>query len=109
MDFNEYQKEARKLDLYPKKVGLISHALGLANESGEVLGKIKKQIRDNDSNFNNLKFKYAVAKELGDTLWYLANLAKDLDIKLENIANNNIIKLLYRQSEGKLKGSGDDR
>lgn len=48
MDFKKYQKRALTTALYPKKYKIIYPALGLGNEAGEVLGKIKKWLRDEE-------------------------------------------------------------
>jgi len=109
MNSKEYQKEARKLDIYPEAFKLIAHVIGIGNEAGEVLGKIKKQIRDHKADFSNVKFKEDMKKELGDVYWYLANTAEDLGLTLETIAEDNITKLLDRKARGKLQGSGDVR
>ena len=43
MNFNDYQREARKTAAYPPiGHGVIYPTLGLVNEAGEVAGKIKK-------------------------------------------------------------------
>jgi len=109
MNSKQYQKEARKLDIYPKDLGLISHVMGLVNEAGEVAGKLKKQIRDCDRDFGSKLFKEDMRKELGDVMWYLANTAADLGFTLDEIAAANIAKLKDRQARGKLQGSGDNR
>ena len=51
----------------------------------------------------------AMAKELGDVLWYAAQLATELGLELEEIARENLLKLRSRQRRGMLSGSGDDR
>jgi NTP pyrophosphatase (non-canonical NTP hydrolase) len=51
----------------------------------------------------------ALARELGDVLWYLSQLATEADLDLEEIAEDNLEKLLSRQERGVLRGSGDDR
>ena len=51
----------------------------------------------------------ALSKELGDVLWYLAQLATELDLDLDEVAQANLEKLLSRQRRGVLSGSGDDR
>ena len=51
----------------------------------------------------------AMAKELGDVLWYVAQLASELGLELDQIAQVNLDKLLSRQHRGVLSGSGDER
>jgi NTP pyrophosphatase (non-canonical NTP hydrolase) len=77
--------------------------LGLCGETGEVAEKVKKQVRDGVFN------RHEVAKELGDVLWYLANLSNDIGYNLDEIANINIEKLTSRKNRDKIKGSGDNR
>jgi NTP pyrophosphatase (non-canonical NTP hydrolase) len=108
MDFNKYQKEARKTAIYPKSAKVIYPTLGLMGESGEVAEKIKKIIRDNKSQFNKIS-KIEIIKELGDVLWYISNLAYDLNIPLDLIADFNIKKLKSRKLRNKLHGKGDNR
>ena len=108
MNFTEYQQEARKTAIYPEEFKIIYTALGLVGESGEVAEKIKKVIRDKGGNFST-DDKTEITKELSDVLWYVANLAADLDIDLGLIAAVNLEKLRSRQERDKLKGSGDNR
>lgn len=108
MNFSEYQQEARKTAIYPEEFKIIYTALGLVGESGEVAEKIKKVIRDKGGNFST-DDKTEITKELSDVLWYVANLAADLDIDLGLIAAVNLEKLRSRQERDKLKGSGDNR
>lgn len=108
MDFNSYQADALTTAVYPEKYEVVYPALGLAGEAGEVCEKIKKVLRDNAGVFTPEKVE-ELKKELGDVLWYLANLASDLDIPLEVVAVDNLEKLRDRQRRGKLRGSGDSR
>jgi NTP pyrophosphatase (non-canonical NTP hydrolase) len=109
MTLQEYQDEARKTAIYPNKDNnFIYPTLGLAGEAGEVAEKIKKVIRDNDGIVSEEK-KQEVTKELGDVLWYVANLAKELGVSLEEVAQKNIEKLQSRQQRNELHGSGDNR
>ena len=109
MDFDNYQIEARKTAIYPNKdKNFIYPTLGLVGESGEVAEKIKKVLRDNNGNFD-YESKTAIKKELGDVLWYLANLCNELDFTLNEVAEENLEKLNNRLSRGKIFGSGDDR
>ena len=83
-------------------------ALGLCGEAGEVAEKVKKTIRDDGGVLSDQR-REALARELGDVLWYLSQLATEADLDLETIAEDNLEKLLSRQERGVLRGSGDDR
>jgi len=110
MKINEYQKKALTTALYPEKYKVIYPALGLGNEAGEALGKVKKWLREDDGGGKMSKErKDALKEELGDVLWYLATLAHDLDLSLDDIAKLNLDKLQSRKKRGKLKGDGDKR
>lgn len=110
MKFSEYQKKATKTAVYPRVDGhgWVYPALGLANEAGEVNGKLKKVIRDNNGVVDQEQ-RQAISKELGDVLWYMAQLATELDINLDEVAAANLAKLASRQERGVLGGSGDNR
>lgn len=109
MDFSEYQEKAVATAIYGAGHSIIYPALGLANEAGEVLGKIKKVLRDNDGKFESISTRTDIASEIGDVLWYIAALSRDLNISLDEIAKMNIAKLLDRQSRNVIGGSGDHR
>lgn len=109
MNFEEYQTKSRKTALYPDLGNnFVYPTLGLAGEAGEAADKIKKVIRD-DGGVINEKKRIEMVKELGDVLWYLAQLATELDLKLDDIAEKNIEKLYSRLERGKIHGSGDNR
>jgi NTP pyrophosphatase (non-canonical NTP hydrolase) len=109
MTFEEYQIEARKTAIYPDKDNnFIYPTLGLAGEAGEVAEKIKKVLRDNQGIVSEEK-KIEITKELGDVLWYVANLSQELGISLDEVAQKNIEKLKSRQQRDELHGSGDNR
>jgi NTP pyrophosphatase (non-canonical NTP hydrolase) len=82
--------------------------LGLVGEAGEVADKLKKVIRDHGGVLTD-PVRDAVAKELGDVLWYLSVLAYELDYDLNTIAQDNLDKLASRQERGVISGSGDNR
>ncbi len=109
MDFTEYQQKAKHTAKYPV-IGhrVIYPTLGLANEAGEVAGKIKKIFRDKEGVISK-EDREALKAELGDVLWYLAQVATELGLSLGEIAEHNIAKLLDRQARGKIHGDGDNR
>jgi NTP pyrophosphatase (non-canonical NTP hydrolase) len=109
MDLDEYQRGAlRTASARDKRNELLHLVLGLVGESGEIAERFKKWIRDMDSD-ESLIDRDAIAKELGDVLWYVAVLADYLDLSLEDIALSNLDKLASRQRRGVLGGSGDNR
>ena len=109
MTLNDYQKKSRVTAIYPN-IGhnLIYPTLGLCGEAGEVAEKIKKMIRDDHGVMSPAKIK-ELKKEVGDVLWYIAAIASELGADLDNIAQENIDKLLSRQTRNQLTGSGDNR
>lgn len=109
MNFEEYQKESRKTALYPDNGNnWIYPVMGLTGEAGEVADKMKKVMRD-DGNIVSEQKKLEVKKELGDVLWYVSQIASELGLSLDEIAQENIKKLFDRLERGKIGGSGDNR
>jgi len=108
MQFNEYQQEAMKNKVYGYGDKIIYPTLGLANEAGEVAGKVKKVLRDSGGDFNE-ENKKKIADECGDVLWYLAAVVDDLGMTLDEVAQMNITKLIDRRNRGVIQGSGDNR
>jgi NTP pyrophosphatase (non-canonical NTP hydrolase) len=109
MDFSEYQALSRRTATYPRAGGDMTYpALGLCGEAGEVAEKVKKTIRDDDGVLSDER-REALSRELGDVLWYLSQLATEAGLDLQEIATDNLDKLLSRQERGVLRGSGDDR
>jgi NTP pyrophosphatase (non-canonical NTP hydrolase) len=109
MDFSDYQAQASSTAQYPV-IGhrVIYPTLGLANEAGEVAGKIKKIFRDKAGVIGAADLQ-ALESELGDVLWYLAQVATELGLSLDTIAGHNIAKLRDRKSRGAIQGEGDNR
>ena len=109
MNFNDYQQKSRGTAKYPViGHGVIYPTLGLVNEAGEVAGKIKKIFRDKDGVIGEAE-KEALKAELGDVLWYIAQMCSELNLSLDEVAEANIEKLLDRQTRGKIQGEGDNR
>ena len=95
MDFNQYQKWTRETAIYPNDKNIEYCGLKLCSEAGEVAGKIGKYIRG-----DKLLSRDEICKELGDVLWYVAAVARDIGYSLEVIAEMNIEKLESRKERG---------
>jgi NTP pyrophosphatase (non-canonical NTP hydrolase) len=108
VELSDYQRLSRRTAGYPREAWLTYPALGLAGEAGEVAEHAKKAIRDDGAEVTQER-REAMAKELGDVLWYVAQLATELELDLDEIAAGNLEKLLSRQRRGVLHGSGDER
>ena|SRR5580700_9201316 len=108
MELSAYQRLSRRTAEYPREAWLAYPALGLAGEAGEVAEHAKKAIRDDGGRVGEER-RAAMAKELGDVLWYVAQLATELGLDLDAVAQGNLDKLLSRKQRGVLSGSGDDR
>lgn len=112
MNLNEYQSLASRTAIYPEQGqqwgGLIYCALKLNGEAGEVADKIGKAIRDEGGLISDAR-REALILELGDVLWYVANMARELSASLDQIAERNLAKLAARKAEGTLRGDGDNR
>ncbi|MEK7636386.1 MAG: nucleoside triphosphate pyrophosphohydrolase family protein [Patescibacteria group bacterium] len=109
MTFEEYQKKSRETAVYPN-IGsnFIYPTLGLAGEAGEVAEKIKKIIRDHEGVVKP-EHRGEIKKELGDVLWYVAQISTELDLLIDDIAIANLEKLQSRKNRGQIQGSGDNR
>lgn len=109
MTINEYQKESRKTAFYPNNgKNLVYPTLGLVGEAGEIANRIKKISRDDEGILTEEK-KKIIKKELGDVLWYAAQIATEMEISLEDVAKDNLDKLFSRKERGTLHGDGDNR
>jgi len=108
VELAEYQRLSRRTAGYPREAWLSYPALGLCGEAGEVADHAKKTIRD-DGGAVSAARRAAMAAELGDVLWYVAQLATELGLDLEEIAQANLDKLLSRQRRGVISGEGDER
>jgi len=109
MTFDDYQMKSRQTAVYPT-IGeaCVYPALGLAGEAGEVASKIKKLFRDDNGVLTDER-RAAISHELGDVLWYVAQLCTELNLKMDVVAETNIERLLSRKERGTLHGDGDNR
>ena len=111
MNFNEYQQQTAKTAIYPSSspIEALSYVtMGLVGEAGEIANKVKKILRDYESEVTE-EHRRAIGGEIGDVLWYLSQLATELDYELEWLADSNLTKLRLRAERGTLQGSGDNR
>lgn len=120
MEFDEYQAQAKTTDLGIANMGevmtqrslnvpeFLDKVLGLAGESGEFADKVKKIMRDKRGDFSE-EDRIAILKELGDVLWYVAEVSLYLDMPMSELAKMNLEKLASRKKRGALVGAGDDR
>lgn len=108
MTFEEYQSKAIKTAIYKQSLKLLYPALKISGEAGEVSEKVGKSLRD-DISWESPEFIQDIALELGDVLWYIAAVCRDLGISMEDVARMNVLKLSDRQKRGVLHGSGDKR
>ncbi len=117
MTLTEYQKSAQTTahvyrEAVAKQIGkefaFLYSSLGLANEAGEVAGKVKKILRDKGGIVDD-ETRSMIAKELGDVLWYAACVAEDFGLSLEDVAAQNLEKLRSRNVRGTISGDGDER
>ena len=99
MNFDEYENLAMRTDDESKYNGginrLINGLMGLNGEAGEAIDLLKKALFQG----HELK-KERLVEELGDCLWYLTLTARTIGVKLEDIANANILKLVKRFPDG---------
>jgi NTP pyrophosphatase (non-canonical NTP hydrolase) len=95
MKLREYQIKALKTDQVPggrkdrDGIGIMIPLLGLAGEAGTLLTEYKKWLREGAS---YQIFKDRVVEELGDVLWYVANIASKEGLDLDFIATENLRK-----------------
>lgn len=93
MDLSEFQRKAmRTANMALTDNEQITNAvMGLSGEAGELSNKIKKFL------FQGHDFdKPSVVEEIGDCLWYVALACESMGVNLEDVAQNNIEKLMAR-------------
>jgi NTP pyrophosphatase (non-canonical NTP hydrolase) len=111
--FDDYQTTTAETAIYPRgntgDIMAVNYcAIGLANESGECLGKLKKAFRDNNGEIDEVR-RLAMLDELGDVLWYCGRLADELNADLSYVADKNLRKLFDRKERNVISGDGDNR
>lgn len=126
--FQEYQAFTESLAAYnesgqlypaagdPMPMPWLYPALALAEEAGEVAGKVAKFVRKSKDFTDNttadiagVQLRIDVAKELGDVLYQLSETARQFGLTLEEVAYGNVMKLSDRKERGVIVGEGDNR
>lgn len=102
MSLRAYQRRAAATDQRPltsdqsdapnsrSDDALVIPLLGIGGELGTLHAAYKKYLRDGEE---YRPFRDHVREELGDILWYLANLATKFDLDLADIAEANLAKI----------------
>ena len=121
MELNEYQERAMSTCM-DSSHNYTYMAEGLVAEVGEFLGKVAKGIRkgyvtiqdnqlkvyeDKCTDEMEKEFCKGLLSELGDVLWFVAGLARELGVSLDTIAVLNLNKLSSRKVNGTIDGNGD--
>jgi NTP pyrophosphatase (non-canonical NTP hydrolase) len=95
MQLSDYQKLAQRTARTDHPARAAIAGLGLGGEAGEVQELLKKHHgHGHDLDVSKL------AKELGDVLWYVAEIAACHGLDLDDVAEANIAKLKARYPEG---------
>ena len=95
MKFSDYQKLAQETDqtpldrTVPHDLSILIPLLGVAGEAGQLVAEYKKRLRDGP---RHERFAERMSEELGDILWYIANLATKYGLDLDRIAQDNLKK-----------------
>ena len=122
MDFTEYQRRAHTTAIYKTDLKFkvwtrlfdkdyyadipVYPFLKLMAETSELAQPIIKQVFRGD---NEPMLLEEVVKEIGDSLWYIAEEATIINKSLNEIAQMNLTKLSSRAKNGTIKGNGDNR
>jgi NTP pyrophosphatase (non-canonical NTP hydrolase) len=103
MTFDEYQTDASRTSAphWRHADRLANAAIGLCGESGEVAELVKKQL------FHGKAHDSArLAEEVGDVLWYVAEVCTVAGLNLADVAQANVAKLRERYPDGFVKRFG---
>jgi len=103
MDIDEYQRKASETDQFRGATtkGVYIPLFGLIGEIGSLITSFKKRLRDKASYED---FVPQLREEMGDVLWYLANLATKFNLSLNDVATFNLDKTRSHWPEGGLTG-----
>jgi NTP pyrophosphatase (non-canonical NTP hydrolase) len=104
--FMEYESEAARTinGSLGANERMLDAAAGLAEEAGEVLGIVRKQV-----NQGRAMDRERLKEELGDALWCIAMVAREAGLGLEEVVEANIEKLRGRYPDGFKSGKDGHR
>lgn len=109
LTFSEYHEQSQRRAIYPNVGDNVFYpVLGICGEAGELAEKLKKCLRDKGGKISD-EDRRLMVKELGDVLWYVSAVSRELGIDLEDVAQASLDKVNGRHERGTLHGSGDDR
>ena len=108
VNLEEYQSFVRSTKRYSEQHTVLYPVIGLASEVGEVSGKVKKILRDQEGAISDENMVELIS-ELGDVLWYVTCIADDLGVPLIDLFTVNVAKLTDRVNRDVIQGSGDNR
>lgn len=121
MTLNEYHNKAMSTNAESSD-NIVYSLLGLNAEVGEINDKIAKWRRKSIANIDNNRLVFTTSseveatylrnellKEVGDVLWFVAHLSRQLGSNLDEVARMNIDKLRDRAQRGVIVGNGDNR
>ena len=102
---DEYQQQAEKFALFKSPD---YPYYGLAEETGEFMGKLAKAHRG-DKEIDAAELDKALHKELGDVMWMVSSICSLRGWSLQGLCEGNIAKLTDRQKRNVIQGEGDER
>lgn len=95
MNFKTYLTESqRTLIEKGKDMNMLHGAIGIGTEAGELLDAFKRNIF-----YGKPLDRVNIKEELGDIMWYIAILCRELDLDMDDILQTNIDKLRARYPE----------
>lgn len=105
MNATDYQKRTSDTAIYPREMADFYLVAGLESEVGELCALYKRRIRDGAVT----DFRDKLSAELGDVMWYIAQLCEVNGLDLSEVMRSNLAKLASRMERGVIKGEGDNR
>jgi len=102
MKFSKYQKKVNETSNYSQNSKVILPAMWAAEETGEILHEIRQVLKDPSRSYDIEK----ITDEIGDLFICLSNLASDLEIDLDDVAEHSLEKLAERVLEQEKEGKG---